>query len=533
MCNGLAFRGGGRLDRHMRDDDAQGPAEPDHEGTAESGAGDGRPPVDERPDGADDVDLGADEFAALSSALDDAFEETFGGLDGPEAPEAGDPERDPLDTAADRISESSQALGGTDAILRGSRRMVAASREAMDGLDGRVRDAEPTREAPPQPAPDAPTQTGPDGLPDASPDAASDDAPDPAPSESDRLAAARATLLTERATETVDLEDADDDPVADLPSRPPDSLVGAIRWDEDAAPGPLRIAVAGGRGGAGRTLLVANTALVLARLGRRCTVVDLDPVGAGLHTALGLPPLLPGPAALLEPPPCEAEAIPGVPLHLMRPRRPMLTGPADPLRAECLAAAAERPDDVLLLDLGAQADPFTLDTWLDADVSVVVAEPLPAAIERAYGFLRAALWRRLLHGRGEPGQGPTAVARSVIAQNPEIDNPSRLIEALAAVDADAARAIRARVLTFTPRLLMNRTRSRVDREMGPAMVSALRRRWGVTAEFVGAIDFDEAVREAARRRRPLLLAYPGAGYSQAIEKVARTLDRLAEAGGAR
>lgn len=485
----------------MRDDD----------GNDDARRPDGRDPGDDRTeageagdDAPSEVDFGLpeDEIAALSDALDDAFEETF--------------DRDPggdeaAQLAATRLSSSHLAIDSTQQMLRDSRATLQASFDAMresGGRGGRERAVEAHDD---------------DGVDDGDGDAPPDDGLEPT--------RARAALLTGRETETVEFEDADDDPHDLPPSRPPDSLVGAIRWDDDGAPGPLRIAIAGGRGGAGRTLLVANAALVLARLGRRCAVVDLDPVGAGLHTALGIEPLLHGPAALADPPTVAPEAVSGVPLHLLRPGRPTLSGPADPLRAECYAAARERDDDVLLLDLGAQADPFTLDAWLDADVSVVVAEPLPAAVERAYGFLRAALWRRVLHaGRADD---PARVARELIAERPGIDSPEALVEALAEVDADAARAIRARVLTFTPRLLMNRTHSRLDREMGPAMVSALRRRWGVVAEFVGAIDYDEAVREAARRRRPMLLAYPGAGFSQAIEKIARRLGALAEARTAR
>ncbi len=519
----------------MRDDDGHDAPPPGHlpDGAADTrDAGpDGPEPagVDSRsepsselssepPQPPPDFDLDEDELTALSAALDDAFEETF------------DPEptgEQAAQLAAAQISASNQALDGTSQMLRDSRSVLRASLDAMRASGGGGRDTDAPAPSDPEPlAPDAPPSEVPE--PDAPEPSDPPDALEDAPDDGLEPARARAELLSGRETETVDLEDADDDPHAgEAPSRPPDSLVGAIPWDDDGAPGPLRIAIAGGRGGAGRTLLVANAALVLARLGRRCAVVDLDPVGAGLHTALGLDPLLPGPSTLADPPPIAPEPVPGVPLHLLRPGRPALAGPADPLRAECYAAALERDDDALLLDLGAQADPFTLDAWLEADVSVVVAEPLPAAIERAYGFLRAALWRRLLHGGR--ADDPAEVARELIAERPDIDSPQALVEALADVDADAARAIRARVLTFTPRLLMNRTRTRIDREMGPAMVSALRRRWGVTADFLGAIDFDEAVREAARRRRPLLLAYPGAGYSQAIEKIARRLVALAEA----
>lgn len=434
----------------MRDDDGS-----DDDGLPPPGGGDAGPgpaggsgPESDRPDfdrpdfDLPDFDLPDDELTALSAAVDDAFDETFGGAE-------------PPDDASD---------------------------------------------APETPADD-----------DAHPD---DDGLEPA--------VARAAMLTDRENETLDLEDADDDDSL-VPSRP-DSLVGAIPWD-DAGRGPPRIAFAGGHGGVGRTLLAANAALVLARLGRRCTVVDLDPVGAGLHTALGLPPLLPALADAIDPPPPRApEPVAGVPLRLLRPGRPTLTGPADPLRAECLAAAATLGDEALLLDLGPMADPFTLDAWLAADVGVVVAEPLPAAIERAYGFIRAALWRRMLHG-DDP---PTRAARDALAADPGLDSPPALLDALGRDDPAAARALRARVMTFTPRLVLNRTRSRIDREMGPAMVSALRRRWGVSAEFVGAIDDDDAVRDAARRRRPLLLAYPGAAFSQAVSKVALRLHGVAE-----
>ena len=46
-------------------------------------------------------------------------------------------------------------------------------------------------------------------------------------------------------------------------------------------------ALAGGRGGAGRTLLTANLGIQLARAGRTAVLVDLDPQGGSLHSALG------------------------------------------------------------------------------------------------------------------------------------------------------------------------------------------------------------------------------------------------------
>src|SRR5436190_24314643 len=47
------------------------------------------------------------------------------------------------------------------------------------------------------------------------------------------------------------------------------------------------IAVAGGRGGVGASVVAVNLAVYLAQLGRRVTLVDADPAGAQLHTMLG------------------------------------------------------------------------------------------------------------------------------------------------------------------------------------------------------------------------------------------------------
>ena len=52
--------------------------------------------------------------------------------------------------------------------------------------------------------------------------------------------------------------------------------------------GPRLVAVGGGKGGVGKTLVAANLAAALAQAGRRVVVVDTDLEGANLHTVLGV-----------------------------------------------------------------------------------------------------------------------------------------------------------------------------------------------------------------------------------------------------
>src|SRR3954466_10375873 len=68
------------------------------------------------------------------------------------------------------------------------------------------------------------------------------------------------------------------------PSYPPDSSQGIA-----PPPGVRRtIAVGGGRGGVGKSVLALNLGVYVAQLGRSVLLIDADPAGAALHTVLGI-----------------------------------------------------------------------------------------------------------------------------------------------------------------------------------------------------------------------------------------------------
>ncbi|MBU0551663.1 P-loop NTPase [Myxococcota bacterium] len=334
-----------------------------------------------------------------------------------------------------------------------------------------------------------------------------------------------------QADDTLDLE---------VPSAPPPdasgdfgslnepSFIGEIPWHE-ARRGPMVIALAGGKGGAGRSLLAANVGLFLASLGREVIVADLDPAGANLHTYLGVEPLLLSFGALLRggtrP---QLERISGMSLWLCRAPRPLTASPVDPLREETLEMALNSEADIVILDMGAQHDDLTLDQFLSADLGVLVTLPDSAAVERAYAFLRTALYRRILHGSDEPA----VIARALLNADHvnQLETPTALIEALSGVHPNAASAIRARLMAFTPKILMNRCRARADRELEAGMISALRRLWGINAEGLGGGDHDDIAHESTRKRRPVMLAYPGSTLGGEVERLSRRLLALLNAG---
>jgi NUBPL iron-transfer P-loop NTPase len=73
----------------------------------------------------------------------------------------------------------------------------------------------------------------------------------------------------------------------------PEEAVQAITNHEEAASMATIISIASGKGGVGKSVIAANLALLLAKKGRRVTLVDLDVGGADIHILFGLmnPPL--------------------------------------------------------------------------------------------------------------------------------------------------------------------------------------------------------------------------------------------------
>src|SRR5437868_12445444 len=73
-------------------------------------------------------------------------------------------------------------------------------------------------------------------------------------------------------------------------SFPPDSDdADALEGSATGVRGARRLlAVGGGRGGVGKSLIAQNLAVYFAQLGKSVALVDCDPTGANMHTQFGL-----------------------------------------------------------------------------------------------------------------------------------------------------------------------------------------------------------------------------------------------------
>lgn len=284
------------------------------------------------------------------------------------------------------------------------------------------------------------------------------------------------------------------------------------------------IAIGGGRGGVGKTLLAVNLGVFFAQLGREVVVCDADPIGSGMHAVLGLerPPL--ALAEAIEGGKAEpvATTVPGLRLMPIG-YDPMTATPLRPSRgAYFLKQISELTADYVLLNLGAGATSPTLDLFLHADVGICMTAPEPLAVETTYRFCRS-LYLRLLRRALMKERFKLRLVEKVVSSLPPLASPRQIIAEIKRYDDGVATVAAQQLARVLARLVVSQTRLRSDLELGPAMAVVADRFLGLTLDYLGHIEHDDAVWLTVRRRQPLLIDSPTSKSARNLERVARRI----------
>lgn len=315
-------------------------------------------------------------------------------------------------------------------------------------------------------------------------------------------------------------------------SLPPDSTLDTDD-ESEAAPRTVRhvIAVGGGRGGVGKSILAVNLAVYLAQLGRSVLLVDADPAGAELHTQLGVElshTTRAGEDSGIDDLTSVPTQVPGLSLL------PQLysvgsTVPVRPGRKPRWARGLRQMDvDYVLLDLGGGTQPATLDLFLGADMGICVAGPEPPSVEATYRFARALFLRQLRRTLLRDRFKLRMVERAQ-SELPPLPSPMDLVRMVARYDISVGELAAKELGKLGLRLVVNGTRLRNDSDLGAAMCDMAARYLGVTFDYVGHIEQDDSVFLSVVRRRPVLIDSPTSKSARNIERIARRILALTQA----
>jgi flagellar biosynthesis protein FlhG len=289
-------------------------------------------------------------------------------------------------------------------------------------------------------------------------------------------------------------------------------------------------AIGGGKGGVGKSFIISNLAITLARSGKKVIVLDLDLGGANLHTCLGsdIPKL-----ALTDFFAGRVSTIDTLINKTSIPGLQFISGANDSLGAADIADSQHQkllneilklPAEYLLIDLGAGTHRTTLDYFLLAEKAIIGITPEPTSIENAYRFIKAAYYRWIKSA--ETRLGLKSIVDHAMDHKNElaIRTPYDLIALLIKSHPELGRKFEDEVKKFAVNLIMNQVRTKNDIDTGHSVRSVCKKYFGIEAKYVGYLDYDNAVWQSVRKRRPLILEYPYSVLVQEFAQIAKNLD---------
>lgn len=284
-------------------------------------------------------------------------------------------------------------------------------------------------------------------------------------------------------------------------------------------------AIGGGKGGVGKSLVASSLAIALTRLGNDVVAIDLDLGGANLHTTLGvdlpkqtLSDFFSGREPKLSQ--CTVPtSIPGLSI---------ISGAQDsmgvvqldrPQKIRLLEKVLELDTDYIVFDLGAGTGYNTLDFFLFADIGIVILLPEPTSIENAYRFIKSNYYRKLSLSKGLKDVRHL-IEMAMDMKNPlGIRSPSDLFREINQTAPEASLRLKQEIEKFRFKLIVNQARNQTDIDIGYSVKAICKKYFGFDMDYVGYMDYDSAVWQAIRRKRPVLLEFPNSRLVSSIEKV--------------
>lgn len=292
------------------------------------------------------------------------------------------------------------------------------------------------------------------------------------------------------------------------------------------------VAVGGGKGGIGKSLVSANLGIALAQRGSRVVLVDADLGGANLHTCLGVAQPRVSLSDFIEK---RVDRLEDVVVPTGYERLDLISGAMDELDAanpkhsqktKLLRHLKTLDVDYVLLDLGAGTSFNVIDFFLIADIGVVVMLPEPTSIENAYRFIKAAFFRRL-QTLAPNDDFASMVARALAPRDGQAaSTPMDVVLQLRKTNVEAAARLEHALAGFSPWVLVNQARTRGDFDIAPTVVSAWKKFFGLELGSLGAVAHDDAVWQAVRARQSLMKAFPQSPAANGLLRVAENLIAL-------
>ena len=288
-------------------------------------------------------------------------------------------------------------------------------------------------------------------------------------------------------------------------------------------------AVAGGKGGVGKSFLSSNLSLNLAQKGYKVVLIDADFGGANLHTFFGVNSSKVSVSDFIKNPDIQLKDIL---LPTMVENLQLASGAHDVLdmsrpkytQLKKLEKSIKALDvDYVVLDLGAGSSYYILDLFLVADSNILVSAPEPTSVENTYLFIKSAFYRKLktVAKNSEVRKYLEWITEHKHENNPK--TPAELVTKIMRINQQAGERLKYEISKFCPKLVLNQIRTPTDARIGFSMHHACEKHFGIDVNYVGFLEQDSVVIQSIRSRTPVLLHAPDSKATASINRIVHNI----------
>jgi len=287
-------------------------------------------------------------------------------------------------------------------------------------------------------------------------------------------------------------------------------------------------AIAGGKGGTGKSFLSANLAIALSIERGDIVAIDADLGGPNLHTLLGVRENGRDLGDFVR---NQVDRLEDIALPTSFPGLRLVRGSENTLflanlnhykKLKLIRQIKSLPANGVVIDLGTGSAYNTLDLFMTASPGILVVTPEPTAVENAYLFLKSCALRVL---RAYARYFGIPDFEKKVSQGLEHSSSTLMsfMENLAASDGSAGQVLSAALNNFKVYLVVNKARDRKDNHLGRSIVDVVRKYFLIDMDLLGTIPYDERVHWSLRKFAPFLFEHPESAVSQAIRSMAERL----------
>ena len=272
--------------------------------------------------------------------------------------------------------------------------------------------------------------------------------------------------------------------------------------------------VGGGKGGSGKSFLTSSLGRLLAAMGKKTLLIDLDLGSANLHTLLDVPYPEKSFSDFIR---RKISRLDDVVLETPVPNLYIISGAHDSLdianlpyeqKVKALRAISRLEYDWIMLDLGAGTSFNTLDFFLISQNSIFVTTPEPTSIENVYRLVRSIYFRRIR--QYFTAKEFKALEQEVTSRFGEgsFNKPDFIINVIKTTHPDKGDLLEADFNSFKFKLVLNQLRRNDNIALGAQICKIIEKHLGFHIEFAGNVAFDDRVHDAICQRVSFLERYP-------------------------